>query len=420
MADESKNASVDDALNFTIDDPAPLQMEPPKQQPDIPENEAIMKKLPQVPEDQLLNISYRANAFVEKIGAIDPNSPDYANKVNQIYHVGSEAFRSTTDATSRFLEQSIASSKSDASEAVSKTLADLRNTCDELAPDDETFAEKALGFLPFGNSLQKRVKRYFQRYESNQKQLNDIIASLNSNADMIRKDNAALRVEQKNLYEDMQQLSEAYALLTNLDKYLVDEIARHKANGDESGASTLESTALFACRQRRMDVITQAAVTTQAFLNMGVIQQNNQQIIHGVERAKTTTLTALRTAIIVAQGLENQKLVLDQIDAVNDTTNKMIEYTAKMLKENSTRTWQQATSSGVKPETLAKAFDSVFETLDTIDQYKAQANDIMAENISKLDAQVQRAKEEMERRRPELLGETEDDKDLLRIGGGKK
>ena len=132
-------------------------------------------------------------------------------------------------------------------------------------------------------------------------------------------------------------------------------------------------------------------MTIQAYLSMGIIQQNNDQLVRGVERAKTTTVTALRTAVIVAQSLENQKLVLDQIDAVNKTTDAMIDRTSKLLQENSLRTQQQAVSSGVSPETLRRAYDAVFSTLDSIDKFREQANESFSKTIDVLNDQLQRA-----------------------------
>jgi len=46
------------------------------------------------------------------------------------------------------------------------------------------------------------------------------------------------------------------------------------------------------------------------------VRKNNIELIKGVDRATTTTIAALRTAVIVAQALGNQKLVLDQITAL--------------------------------------------------------------------------------------------------------
>ena len=76
--------------------------------------------------------------------------------------------------------------------------------------------------------------------------------------------------------------------------------------GKSADADALERDVLFAVRQRRQDVATQIAVTVQAYLSMGVIEDNNTKLQQGVERARTTTVTALRTAVITAQALENQ------------------------------------------------------------------------------------------------------------------
>ena len=52
-----------------------------------------------------------------------------------------------------------------------------------------------------------------------------------------------------------------------------------------------------------------------------------------VGAATTTTVAALRTAVMVAQALTNQKLVSEQVKAVNDTTSAMIESTSAVLRE---------------------------------------------------------------------------------------
>ena len=53
------------------------------------------------------------------------------------------------------------------------------------------------------------------------------------------------------------------------------------------------------------------------------------------------------TAVIVAQALANQKLVLDQITALNTTTGNLIESTAAMLKKQTRRDPEQASSATV-------------------------------------------------------------------------
>ena len=56
-------------------------------------------------------------------------------------------------------------------------------------------------------------------------------------------------------------------------------------------------------RQRRQDIQTQLAVTVQGYMALDLIRRNNLELIRGVDRAQTTTIAALRTAVIVSQAL---------------------------------------------------------------------------------------------------------------------
>jgi uncharacterized protein YaaN involved in tellurite resistance len=116
-----------------------------------------------------------------------------------------------------------------------------------------------------------------------------------------------------------------------------------------------------------------------------------------VERARTTTVAALRTAIIVAQALANQRLVLDQIGALNEATNSMIDRTSELLKQQTGMIHEDAAKSGVSVETLQRAFDNVFATMDAIDGYRAKAVDNMAVTVKALEGQIARSRDYLDR-----------------------
>ncbi|RDB59709.1 toxic anion resistance protein [Gordonibacter sp. 28C] len=393
MTDSTSTAPAAEAgETLSAPDPAfDLTVEPPAK----PVEEATaLSKVPDVDPQELLRLSENASAWVSTVASLSPTSLEFKREIDALYEVGADAFRETSNTSSRFLDMSLAQSKKGgAQEQVSKSLVDLRNEVDELAPDETTFVDRVIDALPFSS----RVKRYFRKYESNQQQLNAILLALAKGQDLLRRDNAALNTERRNLWNNLGTLKKAYVLLTDIDAEIVDRIEREKGSGNLETASALEKDALFAVRQRRQDVQTQAAVTVQAYLSMGIIQSNNDQLIRGVDRAKTTTVTALRTAVIVAQSLENQKLVLDQIDAINKTTDDMIDRTSKLLQENSLRTQEQAVSSGVSPETLKRAYDAVFSTLDSIDTFRVQANESFSKTIDVLNEQLSRAQGYLDR-----------------------
>lgn len=356
-----------------------------------------------VPAERQTEIQRQAREFVAEVASMDPRSPQFTEKVEGISAIASTEMTTSGSFSSRMLERSstsVAGSKRSGSSSqvkVAATLGDLRSTVEDLTPNqaDLGVGRKILGFIPGGNKLAK----YFQKYESAQTQLDAIIKSLMSGQDELLKDNASLAGEKVQLWETMQQLSEYAVFAKALDAATVEKIDAMRSSGKIDEASKLESDVLFTVRQRHQDILTQLAVSVQGYLAMDLIRKNNVELIKGVDRARTTTIAALRTAVVVAQALANQKMVLDQIDAINTTTNNMILQTSEMLRDQTTRIHEQASSSGVSVETLQKAFDNVFATMDSIDTFRAQAATNMAGTVAALETGIQRARPYLERSR---------------------
>ena len=172
---------------------------------------------------------------------------------------------------------------------------------------------------------------------------------------------------------------------------------RLQTAGEVEKANAVQSDAQFPIRQRRQDILTQLAVSAQGYLALDLVKKNNVELIKGVDRAQNTTVSALRTAVIVAQALANQKLVLDQINALNTTTSNMIQSTSELLKQQGTAINQQAASTTISMESLQVAFDNVFATMDAIDTYRAQAVVSMGTTVTALEQQIERARPYLER-----------------------
>jgi uncharacterized protein YaaN involved in tellurite resistance len=150
-------------------------------------------------------------------------------------------------------------------------------------------------------------------------------------------------------------------------------------------------------RQKHQDLLTQLAVSIQNYLAIDIVMKNNIELIKGVDRASTTTVSALRTAVLVAQALNNQRLVLDQITALNQTTSTMIQRTSEMLRDNSVAIQEQAASATLGLEQLQAAFANIYSTMDAIDQFRTQALDGMAQTIGVLEGEVEKSREYLDR-----------------------
>jgi uncharacterized protein YaaN involved in tellurite resistance len=349
-------------------------------------------------------LQQKAAAFASELAGLDAHSPEFTKKVESITSMGDKDLRASANVSSRMLDRPAAVIKAnkggsggDAQTRVASTLVDLRTTVTDLDPNraDLSGAKKVLKWLPGGD----KIARYFAKYETAQSHLNAIIKALESGQDELRKDNAAIETEKVNMWTTMGKLSEYQQLSAALDDAVTQKVAELEATGRADDANALKSDALFAIRQRRQDIMTQMAVSVQGYMALDLVRKNNVELIKGVDRAQTTTVSALRTAVIVSQALARQKLVLDQITALNTTTSNLIESTSNQLKIQGTEINQQAASSTIDVQKLQAAFDNVFETMDAIDTFRAQATDSMAQTVTALEGQIERAKPYLERTR---------------------
>lgn len=365
----------------------------------VKEDNQALGLLPALKEEDKTNASDIAKSFTAEIVRITPKSVEFDNKVNDILTLASDEIVKSSEGPNQMLKRSSTSvagakrSGGDAQVQVAGTLAELRATIDDLNPNQSGLTKKFLGIFPAG----KKVTKYFQKYESAESHLNGIIKSLMDGQDMLRLDNAALAKEKENQIKLGYKLSEYAHLAKSLDAELSNEIAQLRSQGDVEKANILENDVLFYVRQRHTDILTQITVAVQGILAIDLIRRTNIELIKGVDRSRTTTVSALRIAIMVAEALNNQKLVLDQIDALNTTTNNIILQTSQQLRVQAGQVHAQAASSGIKPEILEQAFDNIYATMDEIDSFKQEANAAMSQTVNALENQLTRSKPYLER-----------------------
>ena len=339
-------------------------------------------------------------SYLDAVTTLDVHTDAFAQKVHDIENLGDDDIRASASVSNRLLEKPAASmGQTGISEAssVSKSLVSLRRQVEDLDPShqgDLLSPRRLLGVLPFGN----KVEDYFNRYQSSQKNLDAIINALYQGQDELRSDNADIEQEKANLWSIMGRLRQYVYLGQQLDAQLSARITSLEAT-DPDRAKVLKEDLLFPVRQKVQDLLTQLAVSVQGYLALDLIRRNNVELIKGVDRATTTTVSALRTAVIVAQALGDQKLVLDQITALNTTTGDLIESTGKMLRQQSADIGEQAASATVDVQKLQQAFADIYATMDQIDTFKVKALDNMQKTIDTLSSEVTQSQAYLDRAR---------------------
>ena len=303
-------------------------------------------------DEQRTALDEKAEGFVAELALLDPNSPEFGKKVDQLTTMGRKEIAEAAGQSNRFLDRPVRAM--DKESGVGTDLAELRRTIEDLDPGkkgDLFTRTKLFGIIPMGN----KMRNYFDSYKSSQTHIASILSNLGSGKDELLKDNAAIDVERQNLWAAMGRLEQMIHIAKTLDARLEDK-ANELDISDPAKAKAIRETALFYIRQRTTDLLTQMAVTVQGYLALDLVKKNNVELIKGVDRASTTTVAALRTAVTVAQALVGQKLVLEQITALNTTTANIIDSTGEMLKNQTAQIHEQAASSTIPIETLQRAF----------------------------------------------------------------
>ena len=337
---------------------------------------------------QKTQLEAKAEAFVSELVAQDANSPEFGRRVDLIADMGRNEIAQAAGQSNRFLDRPVRSMDKEA--GVGNDLAELRRTIEDLDPGKRgslTSPKRLFGIIPFGN----KMRDYFDSYKSSQQHIASILTRLGSGKDELLKDNAAIATERQSLWAAMGRLEQMIHVSKALDTKL-EAKANEIETSDPIKAKAIRETALFYVRQRTTDLLTQMAVSVQGYLALDLVKKNNVELMKGVDRASTTTVSALRTAVTVAQALTNQKLVLEQITALNTTTANIIDSTGTLLKSQTATIHEQAASSTIPLETLKRAFQNIYDTMDQVDAFKAKALVSMKTTVDALTTEVEKSK----------------------------
>jgi uncharacterized protein YaaN involved in tellurite resistance len=378
------------------------ELTPPKAVAPVAKEEA--ESMIRLDEGMKALLDEKIEAFVHNVIRTPAPSDAFQTKVMAIHNLGSDEIRKAASVSNRMLERPMHALKEgalDGKSKVSQTLVELRKVIEGLDPSrqGDLFSPRRLfGVIPLGN----RVQDYFLKYQSSQEHINKIVEALFHGQDELRKDNAAIEQEKVHLWDVMNRLQQYIYLARKLDDALEARALELQAQEPEK-ARVVREEMLFYVRQKLQDLQTQLAVSIQGYLALDVVRKNNLELVKGVDRATTTTISALRTAVTVSQGLANQKLVLDQIAALNRTTGNLIESTSEMLKKQSTEVHTQAASATVNVEQLQRSFNNVYAAMDTISDYKSAALETMRRTVDTLSGEIDKARTYLDRVRDEQV-----------------
>lgn len=349
---------------------------------EIPSSEEIKavveEQVKPVPEE-VAKLKEAADTNVAAIMALDLESLEKRTEILQSIEAFGMNTMKTSSEKNSLLQVSVGnlSRTGDEGGVVAKGLSELQIQLKDLDPSAIDFAKR--GFL---GKLFNPLRNYFLKYQKADGVITDIVESLDKGKTTLKNDNTTLEIEQQMLRDLTKKLQKEIQLGSLMDESIDAQIAAAKTrNEDPEKIRFITEEVLFPLRQRVMDLQQMMVVNQQGIMAYEVVIRNNKELIRGVERAKTVTISALKIAVTVASALYNQKIVLKKIEALNLTTNDLIAGTSRMLKEQGVTIQKQAMETSVSVDTLKQAFTDVLTALDSISTYKQEALPKMRDTI---------------------------------------
>ncbi len=260
---------------------------------------------------------------------------------------------------------------------ISSQLLELNKQMKDLDPSKVDFAKKGV----LGN-IMNPVRKYFAKYEKAEVAISDIVASLDKSSKVLQNDNTTLLNEENYLREVTNKLLADIELGKQMDASIEAQIQTAEIEGvDEDKIAFVREEILFPLRQRIMDMQQMIVVNQQGIISLNVIRRNNKELIRGVKRAQNVTVSALRTGVMVASALYDQKIVMEKINILNETTENIIESTSHMLKEQGSEIQKHSAETMISPDVLKASFSEALQAIEDVSTYKEQSLPIMKETI---------------------------------------
>lgn len=260
---------------------------------------------------------------------------------------------------------------------ISEKLLELNRQMKDLDPSKVDFAKKGV----LGN-IMNPVRKYFAKYEKAEVAISEIVESLDKSTKVLQNDNTTLLNEENYLRQVTNKLLADIELGKQMDASTEAQIQTAEIEGvDEEKIAFVREEILFPLRQRIMDMQQMIVVNQQGIVSLNVIRRNNKELIRGVKRAQNVTVSALRTGVMVASALYDQKIVMEKINILNKTTENIIESTSRMLKEQGSEIQKHSAETMISPDVLKASFADAIQAIEDVSTYKEQALPQMKETI---------------------------------------
>ena len=252
---------------------------------------------------------------------------------------------------------------------VGELMSDLVLKVKEVDVDglDEGFLDK----LPFLKNASRAVKKFMQRYEKLEVQIDRIEQQLDQARMQMLKDITMFDgLYEKNLeyFRELQiYIAAGEEKLKELQEITLPQLhAEATAKGDAMSAQVVRDfeDTVNRFEKKIHDLKLSKAVAIQTAPQIRLIQNNDKMLVDKIQTAILSTIPLWKSQIVIALGLHRQESVLKMQRSVSDATNTLLTKNAELLRQNSTEVAKESERGIVDLETLKKVNADLISTIE--------------------------------------------------------
>jgi uncharacterized protein YaaN involved in tellurite resistance len=357
---------------------APLALKMPEPMTPVKEPDAAAGLVPM--SDQTRNAALsQADQFIADLLNTDVTSGDFRARIDSAFRLGRKEIADSALLTGRFLEKDFVG---EANSPAFTVMNEMRRLFEDLDPGKEgdLFSpNKLLGMLPFGNRLQA----YLRRFDSASGSLRKLIDNIYGVQDQLSRDDQELFATMNKLLAAMTKLKAVDIFIEHIDQKLTDLVAKLRPT-DPIRAKAIEQEVLFYARQASIDVKTQMLVCINGYKMLEGLRKTGRELHNGCDRMATIGMSSLSIAVTLARAQGYQMKVMDALKQGSAAIEGLIASTTRMFGDHVDRVVEFQSNPLIGVQTLKQSFDTVFASLDKMDQFRTKSIEAMGANVAVL------------------------------------
>ena len=279
------------------------------------------------------------------------------------YGVGAQ--RNISDFSDHILEQV----RSKDSGYVGELMSDLVIKVKDAGVDQ--LDDGPLDKIPFLKHASRSIKRFMQRYEKLEVQIDHIEQELEQARMQMLKDITMFDgLYEKNLeyFQELQiYIVAGEEKLKELRETTLPQLrAEASAKGDPMSAQVVRDfeDTVNRFEKKIYDLKLSKTIAIQTAPQIRLIQNNDKMLVDKIQTAVLSTIPLWKSQIVIALGLHRQGTVLKMQQSVTDATNTLLTKNAELLRQNSVEVAKESERGIVDLETLKKVNADLISTIE--------------------------------------------------------